>query len=205
MDEVNFPPNSKLVPLAPAKKEIKKVVTGEVSKRKPSIGKRFKEMFISTDGKTAWRFVLEDVVVPAAKDMIADAGREGIERVLFGQARGRNPRVGQGGRGRMDYGAVFQGSRQDPRRQLSNAARATHNFDELELGSRADAQDVLDGMFDLLAQFDEVCVGDLYELVGFTRSPVDDQWGWTSLGGANTNRTRSGTYVLNLPKPIPLD
>jgi uncharacterized protein YerC len=87
---------------------------------------------------------------------------------------------------------------------MSRQARATHNFDEVILPTRREAEEVLDFLHDLLTRYETVSVSDLYELVGETGNFTDEKWGWTDLAGASVSRVRDG-YLLNLPRPVPID
>lgn len=82
---------------------------------------------------------------------------------------------------------------------MSRSAQATHNFDEIILESRAEAETVLERLIDTIDTFDVATVSDLYDLVGISGSFVDSQWGWTDLRDASLRRVRDG-YLLNLPK-----
>jgi hypothetical protein len=156
-----------------------------------------------------------DILVPAAKDAIADSTTAAVERKLFGQVRSGARRgarsVGSSSAtGHVNYNSPFRSSsnsplrRQDPR-EVSKQARATHDFDEIILNNRADAEQVIDALFELISRFEQASVADLYELVGVTPSFVDPKWGWTDLRGAKVTRVRNGGYLLDLPKPDPLE
>lgn len=191
-------------------KKVDKVVSGEVVRRKKPLGKRFREIFIGQDAKTAWGFVLFDVLIPAAKDTAADAVSQGIERMLFGDARSSPRRFG-GYRPpyhvsptRSTYHNYATGSAiQRDERTMSRRARATHDFDEIILPTRVEADEVLDHMYNLLSRYDQATVSDLYDLLGVTGNYTDEKWGWTDLKGSGISRVREG-YLLDLPKPEPL-
>jgi hypothetical protein len=213
-----FPSNSRrdrpVAARTPAKaepKKIEKIVTGNVSRQKRSLGKKFHETFIGEDARGVWNFVAFDVLIPAAKDMLSDAVSQGIERMLFGESRGpsRRRRGSSGGStaGYINYNRYSSGPyRSDETRPpgMSRKARASHDFDEIVLDSRVDAEEVIDRMFDLINQYESATVSDLYELVGISGNFADEKWGWTNLAGAGVRRNRDG-YLLDLPRPIPLD
>ena len=79
-----------------------------------------------------------------------------------------------------------------------------HDFNEIILGTRVEAEEVIDRLFDLLSKYDNASVADLYELVGITANFTDEKWGWTDLRGASVAKVRNG-YLLDLPRPEPLD
>lgn len=215
MDE--FPSNSRRPDAPPPKKakdekKIERVVQTEVVRRKKPLGRKFAETFVGGDTKGVWQYVLLDVMIPAAKDMVADATSTGIERMLFGDSRpsSRRGRSSNTVPGHVDYRSPFarsnnqqQSFRNEPR-ELSRKARTHHDFDEIILGTRVEAEEVIDRLFDLISRYESASVADLYELVGTTGSYTDDKWGWTDIRGAGVTRVRNG-YLLDIPKPEPID
>lgn len=210
MDE--FPANSKVPKDKPADKKIEKVVSGEVVQRKKPLGKRFTETFIGgSDARSVWEYILMDVLVPAAKDTVADATSQGIERILFGEARSTSRRTGgRPSNGHVSYNRYSGASTsrhpvmRDEPRQPSRRARASHDFGEIILATRVEAEEVIDRLFDLVSKYESATVADLYELVGVTGHYTDDKWGWFDMRGAGVTRIRNG-YLLDLPKPEHLD
>jgi len=199
-------------------KKVERVTSGEVVRRKKSLGKRFKETFVGGDTKGVMSYVFMDVLIPAAKDMVSDATSEAVQRMLFGDARSnRRNRNRSHPNGYVSYnrygsGSSSSGSRppwdrdrdRDEPRNVSRRARATHDFDEIILETRGEAEEVIDRLFDLVSRYESATVADLYELTGITGSFTDDKWGWSDIRGAGVTRVRGG-YLLDLPKPEPLD
>jgi len=194
----------------PEAKKVERITSGEVVRRKKPLHKRFAETFVGGDAKTAWAYVAFDVLIPAFKDMVADSFTQGVERMLFGDSRSTSRRTGS----RPGYSGGYvsynrpsntprDGRREDPR-GVSRRSRATHNFDEIILASRPEAEEVIDRLFDLVSRYEMATVSDLYELVGEQGKYTDEKWGWTDIRGAGVTRVRNG-YLLDLPKPEPLD
>lgn len=194
---------------APEKRVAAPVVDGsKVVRRKKPLGRRMSETFFGTDAKSVAGFVVMDVFVPAAKDLIVDMVTQGIERSLFGDVRGSRSRAGRpGDRTYVSYGGASRPSsgrrdpRDDPRPSLSRRSRAQHEFDEIILGTRVEAEEVLDRLYDILNKYETASVADLYELLDITANPVDEKWGWDDLRGSGVIRRRDG-YLLNLPSPV---
>ena len=71
--------------------------------------------------------------------------------------------------------------------------------------SRADADDVLDAMSDLIENYESVSVADLYDLIGIDVSGryTYNDYGWTSLRNAEIVEVREG-YWIKLPRPRPI-
>lgn len=207
MDE--FPANSQTrnAPKRDAgEKDIQRVVSGEVTQRKQPLGKRFKEAFIGDDSGSVWGYVFLDVMIPAAKDMVSDAVSTGVERMLFGEHRSPSSRARRSSiPGYTPYNRFSQpGTRPDPRVDYSRRARATHDFNEIIIDSRVEAEQVIDNLYHIIEKYEVATVADLYELVGIRAAFTDDKWGWTDIRGATVSRVRHG-FLLDLPRPEPLD
>lgn len=187
----------------PQDKKIDSVVTGDVLRRRKPLGKRFAETFIGGDAKSVWGYVMFEVLAPAAKDMFSDAVSQGVDRVLFGESRPGNRRGGRrregSPNGYVSYNRFSSNNREEPR-NVSRRARATHDFDEIILATRVEAEEVIDRLFDVVGKYEVATVSDLYDLVGITSSYTDSKWGWTDIRGAGATRIRNG-YLLDLPKP----
>jgi hypothetical protein len=88
-------------------------------------------------------------------------------------------------------------------RAISRQARGRHDFDEIVLDSRTEAEQVIDQLFDVVSRYESATVADLYALVGLAAAHTDYKWGWTDLQGAGVSRIRDG-FILDLPDPEPL-
>lgn len=204
---MEYPPNSDTSKEPPQEeKDLKQVTSGTVKRKKKSLRKQFTETFVGGDAKTALHYVVFDVLIPAAKDMIADAGSQGIEKLIFGDSRRRGASPPQAGpTGFVSYNRYAMGSRQtSPQRVMSRQARSRHDFDEIILDERGEAEEVIDRLFEVVSRYGSATVADLYELVGLPGSHTDNKWGWTNLQGAGVSRVRSG-FLLDLPEPEPLN
>lgn len=215
MASMEFPSNSREPKPAPKiekpeKKPILKVVDGEVIRRKKPLGAKFREMFFGQETRNQVVSVVQDVLLPAGRDMIYDTLSEALKRAVLGGSS-RSGRDIIGSRidsmvGRVSYNQYSTSSRRrddDRPVGMSRRGRATHDFDEIILGSFAEAETVIHEMYDLLAKYDSVSVADLYELVDIDGTHADELWGWTDLRGARARRISSG-YLLELPRTMPL-
>lgn len=210
MGEEEFPGNSRMKrppPAKPERKKVERVTEGTVIRRKKPLRRRLLETFVGGDARGAWGYVVLDILIPAARDMIADAGREGIERMVYGESRPRSRRGPRGEpAGHVPYNRYSSyGRRDEPRREMSRRGRALHDFDEIILDSRAEAEEVLDRLYDMVERYDSATVSDLYEMCDISGNDFAGQkWGWTDMAGARVTRVRNG-YLLDLPRPEPLD
>ena len=217
-----FPPNSDESKKAGPRGEPKvdPVVTGGAKRRRRSLRRQFKETFVAGDAKGAGNWVIFEVLLPGAREVVAESLIQGIERIIFGGSKRRSgsmysPQTGPAGN--IMYNQISQAGAQlgsrflprtpggmpGPERAMSRAGRAAHNFDEIVLVLRSEAEQVIDQLVNIVARYGQASVANLYELVGFDASHVDNKWGWTDLTGAGVTRVRDG-YLLDLPAPHPL-
>jgi hypothetical protein len=205
--EAKVSPLLKPVPSPEEPRKIESVVTGEVVRRKKPFGKRFVDVFGGEDARSVGGYIFWDVILPSTKDIIADVVSQGIERILFGETRPPTRKAGRFGASRNGYVSYdrFATSREyrpEPTRPpISRRARAVHDFDEIILETKAEAEAVLARLFDLVQTYATATVADLYELVGITGNYTDGQWGWSDLRGASVTRLHGGGYLLDLPRP----
>ena len=214
----NFPSNSKtqkakVQPKAPPEeKKVEKVVTGTVKQKKRGFGKKLAENLLEDDTKSVGSYIFYDILIPAFKDLIFDTIRGGVEQALWGTSRrSKSSSVRRdGGRTYTSYDRVSYNSGRDRDRDrergrdISRTSRARHNFDEITLESRGEAEEVLSHLVDLTIDYGMATVADLYGLVGIIPNFTDDKYGWYDLRDASISRVRGG-YLINLPRTQPLD
>ncbi len=208
--EPEFPPNSEASKrVEEERKHLEQITKGEARRRKKPLRKKFSEVFIAGSAKTAIGYALWEVLLPAAKDTVVEVITQGVERLFFGDSRRRGSTPPQAGpTGYINYnrystGPIGAHRLASSQRVLSRQSRSRHDFDEILLESRTDAEEVIDRLFELVSRYESATVADLYELVGLASSHADHKWGWTDLRGAGVSRTRDG-YLLDLPEPHPL-
>ena len=194
----------------PEGKKIEKVITGNVVKQKRSFGKKMADIFIEDSTKSVGSYIFHDVLIPAAKSMVCDmVGWGGMaEMILFGSVRGaRGGRTGGNMGSRTNYNKIsYQQGRdqRDDRRDISKTGRAKHDFDEIVLETRGEAEEVRSHLVDLTIDYGMATVADLYDLVGITSNFTDNKYGWYDLRNSSISRVRGG-YLINLPRTQLLD
>lgn len=178
----------------------KPVVTGKVVAKKKGLFSKLSEEFISEDAKNVKSYVFGEVLIPAIKKAISDIVTDGIDMILYGGSRGDRKR---GPADTVSYRNYYDRGGRSARdtRAVSNTRYST---DDVVLSSRAEAEEVLDRMFELLDTYTVVRVADLYDLVGITGSYTDNNYGWTSLRTAEIVRVRDG-YIIKMPRAVPID
>ena len=186
-------------------KTVNKVIKGDVIQRNSGNSGKLKEALGGEAPQSVFSYIFFDVVIPAAKSMLADASSQFIERILFGESR----RSSGGRQGYTSYNKMYEsrnrpGSSRPARPEISRHGRATHNFGEVILSSRGEAEHVLDSLTALIDEYGVATVSDLYDLVGITGNFTDDKWGWYDLRGSAVSRIREG-FLINLPQTQPIE
>ena len=205
MSDLDYKPNSNRYKKEQSnalaeRKKIEKVVTGKVKTKKKSEISKLKDTFISEDVSNVKSYIVMDVLIPAAKKAISDIVRDGIDMILYGDTRsGRS----SSGASYVSYRSYSDRDRRDTRRE-SSRTRVGYDYDDIILESRAEAEEVLRRMDELIETYGIVSVADLYDLVGKSCNYTDNKYGWINIRNAEPVRVRDG-YLLKMPKAGPID
>lgn len=204
-----FPGNSRSPKPEPEAKKIESVVANPVVAQSGGLGKRLKQMFIGGDSRSVISYVIEEVLVPQIRSMIAEAATQGFERLIYGESANR--RRTPSGAGPTDYRKYAQSSARPAGSQIRrehpnepNAKLAKSRIDTLLFATRQEADVVVERMYDLIQDYQQVSVADVCSLVGWTSNHTDHKWGWTEMNGVDIRYARNG-YILELPPPSTLE
>ena len=184
------------------KKEVKKVVNG-TAKRRKNDARKFADIFIQEDIASVKSYVIMDVLVPAIKNAVADIVTDGIDILLFG-GTGRSKKNKPVSGSYTNY-VSYSSSKDRHTSSGNNRSRERYSYDDIELNSRGEAEEVLDTLIAMIDKYGEVSVGDYYEMCNLHGDFTDEKFGWTNLSNAGVERLRGGKYIVKLPRPKPLD
>lgn len=197
---------------APAveEKNLDKVVTGKVVRRKKSLGRRFVDTFF-TGSSGLIGHVVKEVLVPDLQTLFLDIVRQAAEKAIYGDKEPpRSSLRGSGllARTQISYDRLSTGRTTSSSRHPSTVRRPEAHPDAMEIGEflfedQINAQVVADKLFDALRQYDAVTVAELNSWTGHTSVYTDHKYGWTDLSEMSIKRIREG-YLLLLPNPEPL-
>ena len=184
----------------PDGKRAEKVVHGKVKTKKNDV-RKLTDIFIAEDAANVKNYILMDVIVPSVKKAIYDLIVGALDMSLYG-ARG-----GGGGRrpiadkvSYIDYNSV---SRRDERSYNRTQTASGYSYDDIILDSRGEAEAVLFRMDEVMEEYGQVRVADLYDLVGVTGNYTDNNYGWTNIRNAEVVRVRDG-YKIKMPRALPI-
>lgn len=196
----NFPGNE-IIKEPEETKKVTKVTKGAVRKRKEPF---LYKIFGGETAKSIASYILWDVIVPAAKSTVTDVVSNSIEMLFYGDEGRKSNRVRRDkGRSYVSYSSIYDNRKREPATRRERG-RNRHRFDDVIIETRADAEEVLSTLIELIDQYDLCTVKDFYEAVGISAEYTDNKWGWESLGNASIRPVRGG-YILDLPAPEPYD
>lgn len=175
-------------------KKVSKVISGTAKTKKKSEVRKLADVFLPDDIPNVRSYIFTDIIVPTIKKVISDS----VDMVLYGEP-GKS-RKSSGG-SKVSYGRYYETGG----RSSNNARRpvAGYNYDDIALDNRAEAEEVLNQMDELIDTYGFASVADLYDLVGITGNYTDNKYGWTDIRNAGVVRTTDG-YLLKFPKALPL-
>lgn len=179
-------------------KKIEKVVQGEVRSKKKSGLQKITDAFVPDDVANVKSYIIEDIVVPAAKEILLDS----VKAILGINGKNGNKQTPAS---RVSYRQYYNN---DSRRNYSsggNRSRNSYDFDDIVIDNRGEAEEVLDRMEEIIATYGFVSVADFYELVGVPSNYTDNNYGWSNLRNAYVDRLRDGGYIIKLPRAFQLD
>lgn len=181
-------------------KKVERVATGK-TRRKNEV-RKLADAFITEDVHSVKDYIIQDVLLPAAKKAISEMVSSGIDMLLYGEAKSKN-RSGRN-ESRVSYTKYYDRERERDYDRGARTRTRGYDYDDIILDTRREAEEVLDRMQDLIDTYGMVSVADLYDLVGINGSYTDNKYGWTHLRNADVQRVRDG-YLLKLPKALPFD
>ena len=177
------------------------VVSKTPKTRKKSEIQKAAGLFISEDASTVKEHLIQDVVIPTAKDLIVNVITDAVNIIFWGSTRRKS-----GSGSRIGYASRFDEVR-DPRDRDRDRRRdrTAIEYDDIIFDNRGDAEAVLANMDACLEQYGTVTVLDLFDFAGVTtHNYMADRYGWKNLSTAEVRRIRDG-FVIDLPRAFPID
>lgn len=209
MDVMDYPSNSKMRKPNTQDKKVEKVISGKVVRKKKTLGQRFKSIFLSEDIDSVSGYILYDILIPSAKEMLYSVITGGAAASLFGEKTGHRTRR-EKSTSYVNYGTRYIYDQQTRNRAPQQAKqpvlnrRASHEFDDIILASRGEAEMVLSHLADLTEEYGLASVADFYALVDLPTNYTDQNYGWDDVSEATVSSVRGG-WIINLPKVRPLE
>ena len=193
------------------------------ARHKRSLWKSVGDRFISEDAEYVGSSIVDDILVPALRDLINDILHGAID-MTFGGGNYRggsySRRGGGRGRSRIAYNRMYDDSRFSSRRRRDDDdyddRRSSRRrlpdcsefiFDPRDFDRPSDAkcaaEDLLDDMADRIEEFGQVDMAWFLDQVGEDAEGLwnAEDWGWTNLSGVRVRGSNRNGWYIDLPKP----
>lgn len=219
INEEDYPSNSDVSRMAPIREdrpsvkeqttetqeEPKKAVRlprGHVIQRKKTLVQSIAETLVGNTDNIG-SYILHEVLVPAFKSTVKEMITSGIEMILGETTSRGSSKRPERERSSINYGS-FSKRREEGRRSVSRRDR--FELGDIYFKDHSDAEDILDRLCERLEDYDEVSVGEFYDMANIDRGHnwALDKYGWTNLKKAFLTHTRYG-YSIVLPEPEELE
>ena len=174
----------------------------------------FLKKIVSSDIKSTYVNVTNDVVIPGVKNLLITVLKRSIDYLFTGGYSSSGTSWASGDR--IDYSKYFSRSQ-----NINSAGGAVKSFtpnvmpstsiamkmDEINsivYPTRAEAEDILFKLKEYCAKYQMVSVLDYYDLIGKKTSPAINKYGWNSLENVDITSTFEG-YKIVFPKIVILE
>lgn len=174
--------------------------------KKDSAAKKAVKSMIKTDGHQIKEFVFGEVLIPTLKDAVYKIITNGLSMVLFDRVDG--PRGGRSGLSgtRISYSGYYRGD-SAPRESRSDRYSRRESFvpdGQIVYDTRQQAEDIIDGMADIIDQYGQVSIADMYDLSDMSAPPhTYNRYGWRTTRDFYTRHVPDG-WVIVTPRAIVL-
>lgn len=182
---------------------VSKVAKGVTKKSQASSFQKFAKAFLPEDAKS-----IKDYVIEETPGFIMGFLRRLLQNILDtylpenGRYSSRGSSVFRSGGSGIRYDTIRTGASTGGGVK-SRRTNTVYEYENVVFEDYADAEEVLDHLYDCLEQYEKVRVFDLYDLAGVAAKSTDRDYGWTDLRGTHIISVKEG-WVIELPRAIPL-
>lgn len=180
-------------------KRAEKVIKGKAKVKKNEV-RKLTDVFISEDVSNVKNYIIMDVIVPSVKKALYELVVGTLDMTLYGGRGNGGKRPTADKVSYRDYNGV---SRRDERSYNTTRTASGYSYDDVIVDTRGEAEAVIMRMDEIMEEYEQVRVADLYDLVGISGNYTDNNYGWTNIRNAEVVRVRDG-YKIKMPRAIPL-
>lgn len=180
-------------------KRAEKVIKGKAKVKKNEV-RKLTDVFISEDVSNVKNYIIMDVIVPSVKKALYELVVGTLDMTLYGGRGNGGKRPTADKVSYRDYNGV---SRRDERSYNTTRTASGYSYDDVIVDTRGEAEAVIMRMDEIMDEYEQVRVADLYDLVGISGNYTDNNYGWTNIRNAEVVRVRDG-YKIKMPRAIPL-
>lgn len=140
-------------------------------------------------------YVVNDVVIPMAKEAILNAVNGGLAMIFYGDTNQRRTTVSSG---RKDYSGISSRNNSTHSYQSSNS---TKDVSAIPIKSYSKAREVIECLKDNIKEYGQTSVADFNDAAEVTSVFTDNDWGWKDVTDAFITQNRDGYFNIHLSKP----
>lgn len=174
-----------------------KIVKGEVKVKEKSGLRSVVDEFIKEDAPTVRKYLVYNILIPKAKDILVSLVNGGLKMALYGSKGG--PKSGDLPGEKYSYSKQYREEYREPEYRR----RREPSYDSVVLGDYAEAEAVLSAMNDVIARYGRVSVLEMFDMLGQDCDYTQDKYGWKDLRNATIESVPDGFWI-RLPKPKPI-
>jgi hypothetical protein len=181
-----------------------KKISGEVVKRKKSLGVKMKETFITGDFSSVISDGIQNLVIPSLIETFDELCHNFIDGMIYGNdapVSGSRRRGRSGRRRTTERTSYDQASKRKSPKRGSNIRNLY--LDDIGFDDKVEADIVYEELLSDLEERGEVYVKNLYRTLGWDIDYTFDDYGWTDLHGMHVEYGRvdgEQKWFLCLPK-----
>lgn len=171
----------------------------EMAVDKPSVVRSIFYSVVTNNWETAKHDILYDVVLPSFQDGIYNILQSALA-IMFGR------RYSPSG-SRTNYNSISK-TTNSYSNYYQNVLSQEDEDNIYRFETRKKADEILTELKELRSRYPFVKVADIYDLAGKTAPVSSFRWGWYDLSTAKImydSRDKVKPYILQMPKPRPLD
>lgn len=181
------------------KKHLDKVVTGNVTIKKKSEGRKILEKIFPSVGSDLKTTLMDDVIFPMLKNGLLEA----VGRILWPNGDGPVRSSSFGGGTRINYSGFSKP--QARQHYIPAGSTVGFDYDRIAFETRGDAEAVLMALDENIDAYGFATVGAFYEAAGVTTNNAQvEKFCWRSIGDAKVAQVGGG-WIIRMPRPMPLD
>ena len=181
------------------KKHLDKVVTGNVTIKKKSEGRKILEKIFPSAGSDLKTTLMDDVIFPMLKNGLWEA----VGRILWPNGDGPVRSSSFSGGTRINYSGFSKP--QARQHYIPAGSTVGFDYDRIAFETRGDAEAVLMALDENIDAYGFATVGAFYEAAGVTTNNAQvEKFCWRSIGDAKVAQVGGG-WIIRMPRPMPLD
>lgn len=174
-----------------------------VIKKKP-FWKRVKDALFVEGAKSVGLYLWNDVMLPAIKKLVADAGTNAINMAVYGDSR---PRYRDDGRTHVGNSSIYTGRAASQRPNYNRSNRYDTILEDSLFAYKDVPLEIIQEAMEWIQNYGKISVETFNQILppqlAFEVVHTDRNWGWTSLN-ENCVVAVPGGWTIDLPPARPL-